>query len=54
MIKNVFIFTLLQIYVMGKNMIQKRGGINMIFILIYRPLYFDYNLLKSYRYHKNK
>ena len=32
MIKNAFIFTFLQIYVRGKNMISERGG-NMIFNL---------------------
>ena len=38
MIKNVFIITLLQIYVTGKNMISDRGvGKNMIFNVIYRP-----------------
>ena len=31
MIKNVFIFTLLQIYVRGKNIISEGGGGNMIF-----------------------
>ena len=44
MIKNVFIFTLLQIYVREKNMICERGewgdGKNMIFNVIYRPLFY--------------
>ena len=39
MIKNVFIFSLLQMYVRGKNMISERGGgKNMIFNVIYRTL----------------
>ena len=36
MTKNVLIFILLQIYVMGKNMISERGGgKNMIFNVVY-------------------
>ena len=39
MIKNMFMFTLWQIYVRGKNMIaERKGGKNMIFNVIYRPL----------------
>ena len=48
MIKNVFIFTLMQLYVRGKNIISEgEGG-------IYRPLYVDYCTVESrnYRYGK--
>ena len=42
MIKNVFIFTLLQIYVRGEKYDLRKGGgggwKNMIFNVIYRPL----------------
>ena len=39
MIKNVIIFTLLQIYVRGKKYdLRKGGGKNMIFNVIYGPL----------------
>ena len=59
MIKNVFIlfFTLLQIYVRGKKYDLRKGGGNMIFSVIYRPLFVSMKKIPKncrYRYKWNK